>query len=135
MNIHRGAIHKRRRQLGGGCVKIGQNCRRIILKSADMGKGLSKVRKKCRRHLWMVPESEKIIKHVLSLSGLDFHHLNIACNRHLRSPGRNQNSDKLESKGHEEMKIEDCCLSSILCSNMCKLKVNDDQRIFIKVEI
>ena len=34
------AVHKRRRQLGGGKgSKIGQNCGRIVLKTADMRKG------------------------------------------------------------------------------------------------
>ena len=48
-----GAVHKRRRQLGGGRgQKLINNCQRIVLKTAVM---FSKIQKNCRRHLWMVP--------------------------------------------------------------------------------
>ena len=54
-----GAVHKRRHQLGGGeGSKIGQNCRRIVLKNCRHGGGgCQKSRKNCRRRLWMVPKS------------------------------------------------------------------------------
>ena len=36
-------------------TKIGQDCRLIVQKTADMGEGVSKIRENCRRRLWMVP--------------------------------------------------------------------------------
>jgi hypothetical protein len=40
----------------GGGVKIGQNCRRIVLKKLPTWRrGVSKIRKNSRRCLWMVP--------------------------------------------------------------------------------
>ena len=59
-----GAVHKRRHQLGGGeGSKIGQNCRRIVLKNCRHGGGgCRKSGKKCRRLLWMVPYSVVSIK-------------------------------------------------------------------------
>ena len=34
--FRQGAVHKRRQQLGGGGSKIGQNCQRIVQKTANM---------------------------------------------------------------------------------------------------
>ena len=54
-----GAVHKRRRQLRGGKgLKIGQNCQRIVLKTADMEEGVSKIQKNCQHCLWMAPTSD-----------------------------------------------------------------------------
>ena len=50
-----GAVHKQRRQLGGRKGKNGQNCRRTK-KLPTWGRGVSKIWKKCRRRLWMVPK-------------------------------------------------------------------------------
>ena len=58
--IRQGAVHKRRRQLGGGeGSKIGPNCRRIVCtkKLPTWGRGVLKIWKNCRRHLWMVPKA------------------------------------------------------------------------------
>ena len=50
------AVHKRRRQFGGGRVKIALNMHtNRSKKCSDMGKGVSKYRNKSRRLLWMVP--------------------------------------------------------------------------------
>ena len=37
-----------------GGVKIGQNGRRIVLKTANIGEEVSKIRRNCQRRLWMV---------------------------------------------------------------------------------
>ena len=52
-----GAVHKQRWQLGGvkNWSKLSTDSI-VILKNADMpGEGGVKIRKKCRRRLWMVP--------------------------------------------------------------------------------
>ena len=60
-----GAVHKRRRQLGGGeGSKIGQDCRQIVLKNCRHGGGgCQKSGKNCRRRLWMVPNGSRLRMH------------------------------------------------------------------------
>ena len=66
----KGAVHKRRRQLGGGeGSKIGQNCRRIVLKTANMGevgvknpeKLLTSFMDGSLLHFWAVGRSENLV--------------------------------------------------------------------------
>ena len=57
----KGVIHKRRPQLGGGGVK---NCSKLTTHStkknpATWGRGVLKIRKNCRRRLWMVPKKKE----------------------------------------------------------------------------
>ena len=50
------AVHKRRRQFGGGKGEIALNLHKNRSKKwSDMGNGVSKYRNKSRRLLWMVP--------------------------------------------------------------------------------
>ena len=45
-------------------TKIGQHCQQIVLKKLPTwGRRVSKIRKNCRRHLWMVP------KYLISFAG------------------------------------------------------------------
>ena len=60
--VKKGAVHKRRPKLGGGKgSKIGQYCQRMVLKNCRNEGGGAKIRKNCRRRLWMVPKGKGLL--------------------------------------------------------------------------
>ena len=70
------AVHKRCRQLGGGeGSKIGQNCQRIVLKTADVGEGGVKNPEK----LSMLFMDGPILYNISSVTNIDWPFVCIIC--------------------------------------------------------